>query len=90
MIELTKPGSQDIFTKEALAFVEELQRQFNPRREELLQKRAERYQQLAKGAQFDFLPETAKVRSGDWKVAPTPKDLQKRHTPSSSAVFQNP
>ena len=26
----------------------------------------------------DFLPETRKVRESDWKVAPTPPDLQKR------------
>jgi malate synthase len=86
MVELTKPGPQEVFSKAALEFVEALQRQFDPRREELLQKRADRYQQLAGGAQFEFLPGTAQVRAGDWKVAPTPADLRKRHVEITGPV----
>ena len=75
MIEVTAQGSDVVFSKPALAFVEELHRAFESRRQELLQKRAERYRKLSSGASFEFLPETAKARSGDWKVASTPNDL---------------
>ena len=69
---------KDILTPEALAFVADLHRRFNPRREELLKRRQVRQLELDQGAAFDFLPETAAVREGDWKVAPVPKDLQDR------------
>jgi malate synthase len=86
MIEVTAKASEVVLSKPALAFVEELHRTFEPRRQELLKKRAERYRKLAAGDSFDFLPETAKVRSGDWKVAATPADLQKRHVEITGPV----
>ena len=86
MIEVTKPGPQEVFTKAALDFLEALQRQFGARREELLKKRDARYQRLASGAQFEFLAETASVRAGSWKVAKTPADLQKRHVEITGPV----
>jgi malate synthase len=67
-----------VLTKEALAFVERLQRELNPRREELLARRAARQMELDAGKEFDFLPETKKVRDSDFKVASCPADLQKR------------
>ncbi|HYS09110.1 MAG TPA: malate synthase A [Myxococcales bacterium] len=79
MLEVTGTGHPEILSKQALAFVEELHRAFEATRQTLLQKRAERYRKLAAGGAFEFLPETAGVRSGDWRVAPTPADLQKRH-----------
>src|SRR5437868_11752429 len=86
MIEVTAQGSEVVFSKPALAFVEELHRTFESRRQELLQKRAERYRKLSSGASFEFLADTAKVRGGDWKVASTPKDLQKRHVEITGPV----
>src|SRR6266436_980934 len=87
MIEVTAAASPEILSKPALAFVEELHRSFDARRQELLQKRAERYRKLAAGGSFEFLPETAaKVRAGDWKVAATPADLQKRHVEITGPV----
>src|SRR6266446_5484415 len=86
MIEVTAAASPEILSKPALAFLEELHRSFDVRRQELLQKRAERYRKLAAGGSFEFLPETAKVRAGDWKVAPTPADLQKRHVEITGPV----
>jgi malate synthase len=86
MIEVTAKASEVVLSKPALAFVEELHRTFEARRQELLEKRAERYRKLAAGDSFDFLPETAKVRSGDWKVAATPADLQKRHVEITGPV----
>src|SRR5438105_7910868 len=86
MIEVTAKASEVVLSKPALAFVEELHRAFETRRQELLEKRAARYRKLAAGDSFDFLPETAKVRSGDWKVAATPADLQKRHVEITGPV----
>ena len=86
MIEVTGSASPEVLSKPALAFVEELHRAFESRRQELLQKRLERYRRLAAGAAFDFLPETASVRAGDWKVAPTPPDLEKRHVEITGPV----
>jgi len=86
MIEVTAKGPDEVLSKPALAFVEQLQQTFGARREELLAKRDARYQKLAGGAQFDFLPETAEVRAGKWKVAPTPADLQRRHVEITGPV----
>jgi len=73
------PGATDaILTKEALEFVARLHRSFNPRRLELLAKSAENQRRFDAGARPDFLPETKAIRESDWKVAPTPPDLQKR------------
>ncbi len=67
-----------MITPEALDFVTRLHREFNPVREQLLARRAERRARLAAGDSPGFLPDTASVRSGDWRVAPAPKDLDDR------------
>ena len=72
------PAFETILTPEAVAFVVDLQRRFNARRLELLQRREQRQQQLDAGQFPDFLPETATIRAADWKVAPIPKDLLER------------
>src|SRR4051794_20735289 len=61
-----------------MAFVAELHRRFEPRRQELLEARRERQRELDEGGTLDFLPETREVRDGDWQVAPPPPDLQNR------------
>ncbi len=86
MIEVTASAPAEVFSKPALAFVEELHRNFESRRQELLAARAERYRKLAGGASFEFLPGTASVRSGEWRVAATPADLQKRHVEITGPV----
>jgi malate synthase len=86
MIEVTASAPAEVFSKPALAFVEELHRTFESRRQELLAARTERYRKLAAGASFEFLPGTASVRSGDWRVASTPADLQKRHVEITGPV----
>ncbi|MFM8323155.1 MAG: malate synthase, partial [Chloroflexota bacterium] len=69
-----------ILTSQALAFVARLQREFNPRRVELLKRRAVRQIEIDAGKDPAFLPETAAIRADpSWKVAPTPPDLQVRH-----------
>src|SRR2546430_3409636 len=71
-------ASAAILTDDALSFVGNLHRQFKSTREQLLARRAKRQLDFDSGKMPDFLPETRKVRESDWKVAPTPPDLQKR------------
>jgi len=79
-------GSEKVLSREALAFVESLHRQFNARREELLAARAERQKAFDRGEVPGFLEATKSIRGGDWKVASTPKDLQKRHVEITGPV----
>jgi malate synthase len=72
------PAFESILSPEALGFVADLHRHFNPRRRELLQARAERQAALDAGARLDFLPETQSVREAVWQVGPAPADLQDR------------
>ena len=81
-----QPGFETVLTPEALAFVAQLHRAFEPRRQQLLAARAERAQRLDAGERPDFLPETAHVRAGDWKVAPVPPALQCRRRPTSRGI----
>ena len=70
-VELKNPKTSPLLSAEALAFVADLERRFGERRRELLERR-----RAKKG--FDFLPETASVRAGDWRVAPVPECLSDR------------
>ncbi|GAA2488209.1 malate synthase A [Streptomyces thermolineatus] len=72
------PRSEEVLTDAALGFVAELHRRFTPRRDELLALRAERRARIARAGTLDFLPETAGIRDGDWKVAPAPPALEDR------------
>lgn len=72
------PGVEDVLTSEALEFLAALQREFGGRRTELLARREERRAEVARTGTLDFLPETAEVRVGDWKVAQAPPDLLDR------------
>ncbi len=67
-----------VLTDDALAFVAELERRFGERRRALLAARAERQQRLDAGERPAFPEETRAIREGDWQVAPTPPDLQRR------------
>ncbi len=82
-LELKSPvpqSAQHILNNDALNFIENLAREFNPRRKELLATRVERQKQLDAGVLPDFLSSTKSVRDGQWKVASIPKDLQDRRT----------
>jgi malate synthase len=72
------PEFAPILTPEALAFLAKLHRQFEPRRRQLLGRRAERQKEFDAGALPDFLAETAKIRDSQWKVGPQPRDLLDR------------
>jgi malate synthase len=71
-------GAETILSPEALAFIEKLHRQFEPTRQALLKRRAERQKEFDAGTLPAFLPETETVQTGAWKVADTPPDLQQR------------
>jgi malate synthase len=72
------PGSTDILTPEALAFVEKLERKFGPARLALLEKREERQAEIDAGKFPDFLPETKHIRESDWTIGSIPQDLLDR------------
>src|SRR5688500_18531313 len=95
-VEITGPiGDRydEILTPEAVEFLALLHRTFTGERLRLLDKRAERQAELDAGATFDFLPETADVRAGDWTVAPPPLGLENRRTeitgPTSAKMLIN-
>ena len=83
---IIQPGFEKVLTKEAVAFIADLQRRFNPRREELLAARAGRQQRLDAGEKPDFLPETAQIRESDWTVAPLPQDILDRRVEITGPV----
>jgi malate synthase len=67
-----------ILTQPALAFIAKLQREFEPRRQDLLARRAARQKEFDAGKRPDFLPETASVRQSEWRIAAQPQDLLDR------------
>jgi len=75
-----------ILTPEALSFVASLQREFNDRRLDLLERRRARQVRFDAGEMPDFLPETKSIREGDWRVAPIPHDLQDRRVEITGPV----
>ncbi|MEE6257891.1 malate synthase A [Plantactinospora sonchi] len=83
MIEVTGPLGEryeEVLSAEALDFLAELHRTFEPRRRELLALRAEREAALAAGGTLGFLPETAEIRADpSWRVAePAPGLVDRR------------
>ncbi|HEY5099317.1 MAG TPA: malate synthase A [Gaiellaceae bacterium] len=71
-------ASEEILSPQAVAFVERLHRELNPRRLELLDRRLERQLELDRGALPDFRTDTRAIREGDWRVAAAPGDLLDR------------
>jgi malate synthase len=68
----------EILSADALAFLADLHRAFNPTRLDLLARRVARQKEFDAGALPDFLAETKSVRDADWRVAPIPADLLDR------------
>ncbi|MBV8648592.1 malate synthase A [Paludibacterium sp.] len=75
-----------ILTPDALALVAALHRQFEARRRVLMSARVTRQAELDAGRLPDFLPETAAIRAGDWKIAPLPADLLDRRAEITGPV----
>jgi malate synthase len=76
----------EILTREALAFVAALQREFGQERARLLAAREKRQAELDAGRLPDFLSETQAVREDDWQVAPAPAELQDRRVEITGPV----
>jgi malate synthase len=75
-----------ILTPAALDFIAALAGRFTARRDELLAMRHERQMRLDAGVMPDFLPETAEIRRGQWRVASAPADLQDRRVEITGPV----
>jgi malate synthase len=80
------PAYAEILSEPALQFVADLARQFEPRRLELLNRRAARQRDFDSGGFPTFLKSTADVRDGDWRVAPIPRDLMDRRVEITGPV----
>ncbi len=80
------PEFAEILTPDALGFVAKLVRLAEPRRQQLLARRAERQIEFDAGKLPDFLPETAHIREGNWKIAPIPADLHDRRVEITGPV----
>ncbi|MCE9571073.1 MAG: malate synthase, partial [Rhodocyclales bacterium] len=88
-VQINAPVSAEyatILTPEAMALVAKLHRAFEPRRQDLLKARVVRQARIDAGEMPDFLPETRHIREGDWKIAPLPKALERRHTEITGPV----
>ncbi|HEY4973541.1 MAG TPA: malate synthase A, partial [Steroidobacteraceae bacterium] len=68
----------EVLTPKAMELLANLHRRFNPRRLQLLALRQRRQAEFDRGQLPDFLPETAHVREGDWRIAAVPADLADR------------
>ncbi|HEY7192366.1 MAG TPA: malate synthase A [Gemmatimonadales bacterium] len=80
------PSYAEILTTPALEFVAGLARAFEPRRRELLGRRADRQRDFDAGAFPTFLSSTADVRDADWRVASIPRDLLDRRVEITGPV----
>src|SRR5438874_11532793 len=68
----------EILSEPALEFLARLHREFEPRRQELLARRAARQKEFDGGKRPDFLAETKSIRESDWRIAAQPKDMLDR------------
>src|SRR5262245_28365151 len=80
------PGSENVLSFEALAFVAKLERRFGPRRRALLARRGVVQSELDAGWRPDFPAATAEIRAGAWTVAPIPEDLRDRRVEITGPV----
>jgi malate synthase len=80
------PSAAAILTPEACSFIAGVFREFGGRREQLLADRVVRQREIDAGKLPDFLPETAAIREGSWRVPPAPADLMDRRTEITGPV----
>ncbi len=76
----------EILTPDAVAFVANLHRRLDNRRQELLTRREVRQRRFEAGELPDFLPETQHIRDGEWRIAPVPADLLDRRVEITGPV----
>jgi malate synthase len=75
-----------ILTPQAAEFITRLSLAFEPRRQELLDRRTARQREIDAGKMPDFLAETASIRDSEWQVAPIPHDLMDRRVEITGPV----
>src|SRR5256712_12698696 len=68
----------DFFTADALEFIADLHRRFNPARLDLLRRRGKRQARVDQGKALDFSKATRRMRDDSWTIAPVPDDLTDR------------
>ncbi len=73
-----RDGYDTVLTPAALDFIAGLQREFGPRRLDVLNQRGQRQRDIDLGAQPDFAESTRHIREGDWRIAALPADLHDR------------
>ncbi len=81
-----EPEYEDILTEGALEFLIELQRHFAQRLTSVIKARQIRQELLDNGARPNFLPQTAHIRKGDWRVTEVPEDLKDRRVEITGPV----
>ncbi len=81
-----EPAYAEVLTPQALDFLAGLERRFGPECEALMERRRDIQARLDDGWDPDFLPETAKVREGEWTIAPIPPDLEDRRVEITGPV----
>jgi malate synthase len=80
------PALDALFTPGALAFLENLHRNFETRRQALLAQRTVRARQFDAGARPDFPAASAQLRARAWTIAPQPADLRRRRVEITGPV----
>jgi malate synthase len=88
-IEVTASVSNEfspILTPQALSFIGALAREFESRRQDLMQRRLAVQTEIDDGKMPDFLPETGEIRDSQWTIAPVPADLQDRRVEITGPV----
>ena len=82
LVELTGAADdvrrREILSEDAVRFLAELRAEFEPRRQDLLERRRVRAASIRGGELPDFLAETWYMREAEWQVAPIPADLLDR------------
>src|SRR3989475_10786363 len=68
------PGAE-VFTAEALDFIADLHRRFNPTRLDLLRRRVKRQARVDPGKTLGFSKVTGRIRDDSWGISPLPADL---------------
>ena len=88
-VQINAPANsahQAVLTDEALTFLGRMAEEFEPRRQELLQRRSARQKEIDSGELPDFPAETASIRQKEWTVAPIPHDLLDRRVEITGPV----
>lgn len=81
-----EPAHQAILAEDALAFLADLHRCFEPRRQALLAARAERQARFDAGGLPEFRADTRAIREAEWAVAPIPAALRDRRVEITGPV----